>query len=77
MAMADETVSSPALDFARRSDLRMLHRSLRRGWGVGPEVRRQAKVAVDALLADPGTSHDLRELAGRLAPLLAVGATAG
>ena len=62
--------SPTTLDFTRRSDLRLLARSLRRGWPVEPEVRRQAKVAVDAILADPGARDDLREMAGQVSRLL-------
>jgi hypothetical protein len=58
------------LDFTRRSDLRLLAKSLRQGWPVEPDVRRQAGEAVVAILADPGARDDLRELAAKLATLL-------
>jgi hypothetical protein len=69
----DDSVTS--LDFSKRSDLRLLAKSLRQGWAVETEVRRQARLAVEAILADPESRDDLRELAGKLSTLLYVPAS--
>jgi hypothetical protein len=62
--------SVTSLDFTKRSDLRLLAKSLRQGWAVEPAVRQRARAAVDALLADPESRNDLREMAGKVATLL-------